>query len=433
MNKGQIANNIYWAMLGKVVNLLGSLFVGIVVARYLGPEQYGLMNYVISYVALFQIVATFGLDNIEIREEAKGAFDYRTVLGTSFRIKLVLAFATLAACICTSLCIEAESSTVLLVAVYSLSMIANSFGVMRNYFMAIVQNEYVVKSEIARTCIGAAIKVMLLFLDVGLVWFIVAAMFDAFLVASGYCLSYRSKIGSISEWGFDKDCAVYLVREAFPLLLTSAAVIIYQRIDQVMIGRMIDNKSVGYFSVAARFADILLYIPQIILQTLVPVMIDYYKRDIAVYLQRSQQLMNLTVWLTFVAAAIVSALSYWLVVLLFGEAYMPAVVILQILVFKAVAVALSSVAGNMIIVEEKQKLVIIRDIVGCTVCVCLNLLLLPRYGVVAAAFVAIASNAAAGWLSDAFIPAYRGIFVRQTKAVLFGWRDLANVKMLLKR
>ena len=53
---------------GKIVNTAGTLLVGILVARYLGPEQYGLMNYVISYVSIFSVLSTFGLDNIEIRE-----------------------------------------------------------------------------------------------------------------------------------------------------------------------------------------------------------------------------------------------------------------------------------------------------------------------------------------------------------------------------
>ena len=66
-NKAKVVKNVAWAVLGKIINMLGVLLVGILVARYLGPEQYGLMNYVISYVALFTIIATFGLSNIEIR------------------------------------------------------------------------------------------------------------------------------------------------------------------------------------------------------------------------------------------------------------------------------------------------------------------------------------------------------------------------------
>ena len=70
-NRGKILTNVAWATMGKVVNMAGALFVGILVARYLGPERYGLMNYVISYVTIFTVISGFGLDNIEIRELAK--------------------------------------------------------------------------------------------------------------------------------------------------------------------------------------------------------------------------------------------------------------------------------------------------------------------------------------------------------------------------
>ena len=109
--KRKIFRNLYWAVVGKVVTLLGALFVGILVARYLGPEQYGLMNYVISYVALFQILASFGMDNIEIREMSRQDADTDVILGTAFRIKLVLALITMALVIGTALIFEADRLT----------------------------------------------------------------------------------------------------------------------------------------------------------------------------------------------------------------------------------------------------------------------------------------------------------------------------------
>ena len=104
--KAKIMKNIYWAMLGKVVTLLGGLFVGILVARYLGPEQYGLMNYVISYVSIFQILASFGFDDIEIREESKYNGFRDKIIGTAFLLKLVLAVITIFLVIGTALLFE---------------------------------------------------------------------------------------------------------------------------------------------------------------------------------------------------------------------------------------------------------------------------------------------------------------------------------------
>ena len=108
----------------------------------------------------------------------------------------------------------------------------------------------------------------------------------------------------------------------------------------------------------------------------------------------------------------------------FGSAYLPAVAILQVMSFKAAAVALSNTAGSMLVTEGLQRWAILRDGLGCATCVVLNYLLLPRYGVMAAAVVAIVSAVVAGYLADAFIPAYRHLFVKQTKALALGWREL---------
>lgn len=89
-NKKKVFANLFWAMTGKIVNMAGALLVGILVARYLGPSQYGLMNYVISYVTLFTIISNFGLDNIEIRELSRTPERKEYILGTCFRIRMFL-------------------------------------------------------------------------------------------------------------------------------------------------------------------------------------------------------------------------------------------------------------------------------------------------------------------------------------------------------
>lgn len=428
--KETIVQNLFWSVLGKMVNLFSGLVVGIIVARYLGPEQYGLMDYVISYVFLFQTFAVFGLDAIEVREEARDKEDYRLVVGTAFGLKLSLAAVFMVAVIATSWLMDADGYTTLLVAIYSLSIVLNSFNVIRNYFTAIVQNEYVVKAEIARTLLGMAIKLGLLLAGASLTLFIVAYMLDFVLVASGYLVAYHKQIGSIRQWHFDRRYALFLLKESFPLMLTNAAVIVYQRIDHVMIGQLIDKENVGYYSVASRFVEVLIYIPMMLAQTITPVLVSIRERSQAEYEQKGQLFMNVSLWCSLLAAALTSVLAYWVVSLTFGQDYLPAVAVLQVMAFKAASVALSNTAGAMLVTEGLQRWAILRDGLGCIVCIVLNYLLLPRYGILAAAFVAIASNLAAGYVADALIPPYRHLFVRQTKALLVGWRDITNLKRL---
>lgn len=422
--KEQVFRNLFWSVIGKITTLAGSLLVGIIIARYLGPEKYGLMNYVTSFVALFQILALFGLDNIEIREEAKEKFEYQVIIGSAFSIKLVLAVLSIAASIITAFLMGTDMYTIILIAIFSLSMIANTFSVCRNYFMAIVQNEYVVKSEVLRTMLGVAIKIMLLLLHADLLWFIIATMIDYYILAFGYITAYRKKIGMLRLWHFNKDCAFYLMKESFPLLITSAAVIIYQRIDQVMIGSMIGKEDVGYFSVASRIVEILIYIPTIIVQTIIPVLTKIRVSSEQEYKEKSQKFMNLTIWCTFVGSIMTSILAHWIVQILFGEQYLVASAVLSILAFKATFVAISSTAGNIIVLEGKQKYVIFRDLLGCIICIGMNYYLLPKYGILGSAVITLISNLVAGYLSDLMIPAYRKIFFMQTQAIFLGWKDM---------
>jgi len=426
-----IVRNLFWSVLGKVVTLIGGLFVGILIARYLGPEQYGLMNYVISYVFLFQVFSAFGLDSIEVREEAKGDVPFEQIIGTAFGIRLFLAFITVVLCVATALLFEANTETIVFIALYSTSILCNAFAVIRNYFLAIVQNEYVVKAEISRTLIGIVIKVVLLWTHQSLVWFILASAFDYALLCGGYLTAYRTVIGKISDWRFDYQYARILLREGFPLLLTNAAVIIYQRIDQVMIGDMIDKVAVGYFSTAAKFVEVIIFIPMMIGHTISPILVNIRKNDETLYREKAQLFMNVTVWTSVLIAVLVSVLAYWIISYTYGAKYIPAVAVLQILAFKAPSVALSSTAGCMLVIEGLQKKAVIRDALGCVVCVGLNLLLLPHYGICAAAVIAILSNLAAGYLADAFIPEYRHLFVSQSKALLYGWKDLLRIRELL--
>lgn len=428
--KVKVVQNLFWATLGKIANLAGGFLVGIFVARYLGPEQYGLMNYVISYVFLFQVLATFGLDSIEIREESKGEMPYNTIIGTAFLLKIFLGLAFMLLAIATSFMFEASTNVVALVSIYALTIVLNSFTVIRNYFTAIVQNKHIVKTEIARVIVGMAIKIFLLAVHAPLIWFIVASTFDFILIASGYCLFYRKEIGNIMEWEYDAACARYLLKESFPLMLTNAAVIVYQRIDQVMIGQILDNASVGFFSVAYRFVEILIYIPMILSQTIMPVLVKVRCESEEKYATKAQQFMNISVWVSLFFSLLMSVMAYWLIRYTFGTAYIPAVAVLQVMSFKAASVALSNTAGAMIVAEGLQKYAIFRDILGCIVCVIMNYYLLPLHGMLAAAYIAIISNVAAGYLADAMIPAYRHLFVKQTKAVFVGWRDIVSARSI---
>lgn len=421
-NKKKVVSNVYWATLGKVINVLSSLFVGILVARYLGPRDFGLMNYVISYVTLFSVLAKFGLDNIEIRELAKEGSNKNEILGTAFSIRMFFALITIILVFITLLVFESDTFTFIMVMVYSLSLILNSLNVIRNYFTAIVYNEYVVKSEIARTLIGAAIKVLLLLIKAPLEWFIIAITFDFVLIDAGFIYSYRKKVGSLKEWKFKKTVAKYLVKESFPILLSAAAIVIYQRIDQIMIRNMIDEQALGQFAVAVKISEIGVFIPTVISQTIMPLLVKAHQESKTLYNIKRAKFMDIMVWGPFLLSLGLFLLAKPAVIVLFGEEYFDAIKVLQILSWKIFLVSIFIASSQLIVLEGIQKYHVFTSIGGCIISVVLNLILIPNYGIIGSSWTIIIAFIYTGYISNLTIRPYNFIFRLQSKSIIFGWR-----------
>lgn len=431
-SKKKLVINVYWAMLGKIVNIICGLFVGILVARYLGPDKWGLMNYVISFVGLFTVLANFGMDNIEIRELSKENIDKEIILGTAFRLKIYLAIITLLIITLVVYLFENDILTQVMIIVYSLSIVFSTLNVIRNYFTSIVLNKYIVKTEIMRNIIGTLIKIVLLFFHAPLFLFIIASAFDFLLIAIGYFYSYKKKVGDIFLWSYDHAVAKYLLKQSFPLVLSGAAVIIYQRIDQVMIGNMLNNESVGYFSTAVKFTELIVFLPLIISQTVTPMLVRAKEKNWDEYNRKGLQFVSITVWIAIFLAIAVSTLSYPMIALTFGEKYLSAVPVLQIMAFKAVGMGLSSSVGQMIIIEKTHKWAFVRNLLACALCVGLNWLIIPRYGMIGSAWVTIITVMFAGCFANILILPYHRYLKIQLQALFWGWKYLFKIKKIME-
>lgn len=433
-NKQRIYRNVSWALLGKIVNILSGLFVGILVARYLGPENFGVMNYVISYVTLFTVLSNFGMENIEIREMAKHEDQINEIMGTAFVLRLFFGALAILLVWTTLQQFQSDSFVFWMVMVYSISLVLSSFNVIRNYFTSIVLNEYVVKTEIARTLLGAAVKLVLLWLKAPLEYFIVAITMDFALVASGYIISFRARRGKLRQWKVSKQRAGYLIRESFPFLLSGTVIVLYQKIDQVLINHLLDAGKLGQFSVASKLLEVGLFLPAIVCQTVTPILVRKRRDNLPAYLLLRQQFVDLLVWGSLILSLSMSLSASIFITMLFSSSYQAAIPVLQIMAWKILLVAAWSATGQIIVIEGIQKWAVFRNLIGCVCCVGFNLWLIPIYGINGSAIATLITMFCSGFLAHFIIPPYRFLADIQVKAFFFGWKSLLEYgKQGLKR
>ena len=323
--------NTSWLMGEKVLRMFVGLFVGIWVARYLGPEQFGLFSYAQSFVGLFVAFATLGLDGIIVRELVKDPNKRDALLGTAFRLKLIGALLVLIALAFAVKLSHQDTITTLLIFIVASATVFQSFNIIDFYFQANVLSKYTVYANIISLFISSLIKVWLILNNAPLIAFAAVVLFDSMILMLGYVYFFQrhSKL-NIKNLKFNKSTALNLLKDSWPLILSGFVVSIYMKIDQIMIKEMLNSEAVGQYAAAVRLSEAWYFIPMVIASSLFPAIINAKKHSEKLYYERLQKLYDLMVWIAIAIALPMTFLSDWVVNLLYGEQYNQAGSVLMI-------------------------------------------------------------------------------------------------------
>ena len=210
--------NTSWLLGERVLRMAFSLFVGIYVARYLGPERFGLLSYALSFVWLFSALASFGLEDILVRELVRRPEQRNNLLGTVFWLK-VCGSVVMGTAIAAVLLFKAENQqTYWLIAFIALGFLFQATNVVEFYFQSQVQSKFTVRAQIIQLLITSLFKIYLVWNQAELIWFAFALMLDQAVVAVLFLIMYRWKIEWFPFFSFTWTQAKKLMRDAWPLI-----------------------------------------------------------------------------------------------------------------------------------------------------------------------------------------------------------------------
>ena len=419
-------SNTSWLMAERILRMIVALFVGVYVARYLGPENFGLLSYALSFAGLFLAIATLGLDGIVVRDIVKNPSGSDQLLGTAFLLKIggtLLMWTGIAIAMPLT---QYDVQAYTLIAIVAFSSIFQVFNVIDFKFQAEVKSRYVVHAQLIQLLFSSVAKLILIFQQAPLIWFAWVYVLDGLVLAGALVMMYRKNIGRMLVWKWNPATARRLLKDSWPMILAGLVISIYLRIDQVMIKEMMTAADVGLYSSAVRLSEAWYFIPSVIVTSLFPAIVNARKNDKQLYENRIQNLFDLLTWLAIGVAIPVTLLSGWIIPVLYGDAYSGASSVLTIHIWAGVFVFLGVASSRWHINENLQKLYFVRTLTGVLINVLLNVILIPEYGINGAAVATIISQATAVYFFDIMNKKTRKIFYMKTKSFFIIRRLVIN-------
>ncbi len=415
---GRYFSNTIWLLAEKGLRIVDAFFIGIWLARYLGPKSFGVLSYAESFVYLFAAFAALGLDQIVVRELVKDTNKRDEILGTTLGLRIVGFIFMYAAMILTLGVLDNTELSSTVVLVIGLSVFFQSFKGIDFYFQSKVKSKHTVIVNIIAVAILSVLKVILILSKAPLIYFAYVLTLEWCIIAIGYLIAYATHKLSLGKWRFKLSVAKQLLKKSWFLVIGSVAAALYMKIDQVMINEILNESAVGIYSVAVKLTSIWIFVTVAITQSVFPSLVSTRKTDRALFLKRLQQLYDVLIKIAVLVSILYTIFAPYFVPLLFGSAYTESSPILILYIWSIVFVFLSNASWGFYLNEGLEKFSSIRLVIGAVVNIGLNLIFIEEFGLLGAAYATLISYGISGYLVNALFAKTRVNFMLQTKAFI---------------
>lgn len=412
-------HNTLWIMGDKVTSIGVGFLVTVVVARYLGPEDFGVFSYAISVAALFAAAGHMGLSGLVVREIVKKPEEREVILGTSITLKffgVLLGYLVLLAY--AAIYEGIKSAEFIVLSIAGAALLFQPFNIVDFWFQAFVKARYVTVARLAGIAVGSVLKLSFVALGVGVYFFVAANLVQAVAVALALLVMYKLKSElKISKWTFRWSKAKELLSQGWVIYLGSIFAVIYLKVDQVMLRWFEGSEAVGIYAVAAQLSEAWYFVPAAIVASFFPKLIKLREESEAQFNKRLQQLFDLLFILAACVALIMTLLSEWLILLFFGDHYSESSSILVIHIWAGIFIFMRAAFSKWILIQNALIFSLITQGLGAFVNVVLNYFLIPEFGAQGAAYATLISYAFASFFSLAIYSKTRPVFVMMAKSL----------------
>jgi len=411
--------NTSWIISDKIFNLGFIFLVTILVARYLGPTQYGVLAYAISILSLFASFGHVGLRSIVVHELTKYPKSKKEIMGTSFVLIVFGYLVGLILMLIFSLkteSIQSEQFRVLLI--LASTLLFRPLHVIDLWFQSKLQAKYTTVAFTFATFVASIIKIALVFGGAHLILFACANIIQTILatVILIFLYYYKSKL-SLIDWYFSYKRMKKILPRSWKSYVGSIFAVIYLKIDQVMLKWIVGVEEVGIYAIAASLSEVWYFIPVAIVSSFFPKLIKLKKNNPKLYNKRLQQLFDLLFCIAFVVAVFVTLIAETFVIKIFGEAYQNTVSILMIHIWAGLFIFMRALFSRWIVIENLLIFSILTHGSGAIINIILNYILIPHFGGEGAAVATLIAYATSSYLVLFLYIKTKSVFWMMTKSI----------------
>lgn len=396
-----------------MLQMVLGLFVSVALARYLGPNNFGLFSYVLSIVTLLSVFTSLGLEELARRELVQEPARRDVILGTCFLLRLLAGVITYAAMLFTVGLVSDHSLLLGLFALFGGTLLLNPLQCIEIWFQSQLRSDLSVTANSIALVLSAIIKVMAIYSGADLLNFAYIFLFELAVLTGLKSFFYQRHFARLFAWRSDLSLAKEFLRQSWPLLLSGLAVMIYMKVDQIMLGAMLGNEAVGQYSVAVRISSIWYMIPTILATSLFPAIMNARKQNAQIYEQRLQHYFDLNAGLAYLICVPLTITAPWIITTFFGEQYEAAGPILAVHAWTSLFVFMGVARKQYLVAENMFKFSLVCTVTGALLNLIMNYFLIPFHGGLGAAMASLVSFAIAGFLSSLLLVNSHSIMKRQ--------------------
>ena len=410
--------NATWLISGRIVQMLLSLVVGILTARYLGPGNYGLINYGSAYVSFFMAFCTLGINSVIIKDFVDYPEDQGLAIGTALVLRGIFSIASAIMIIgIVSIIDRNEPLTVIVVALCSISLIFHIFDTFNYWFQAQYRSKITAIALLIAFIATSVYKVVLLVLNANVQWFAFATSVDYIVLGALLFILYKCNKGPKLRFSWAKGKA--LLKKSYHYILSGMMVAIYSQTDKLMLKQMLDETAVGYYATATAICAMWTFVLAAIIDSVYPTIMRLYQDNYIQYEKKNRQLYCIIFYISIIVSIVFVLLGDWAIELLYGKAYIPAGTPLKIITWYTAFSYLGVARNAWIVCEGQQKYLKYIYISAAVINVILNFVLIPIWGVNGAAVASVIAQLLTSIILPFFFKGIRRNSILMLQAIVF--------------